>query len=62
MKVRVVVNPGSVVRSAGVDKVAIKSENFMFEVLINTVSVQEPVPLKITDAVNVHKPDINPEL
>ena len=62
MKVSVVVSPGSVVRSAGVDKVAIKSENFMFEVLINSVLVQAPVPLKITEAVNSHTPDIKPEL
>jgi hypothetical protein len=62
MKVRVVVSPGSVVRSEGVDKVAMKSENFMFEVLIKSVSVQPPVPLKITEAVNSHTPVISPEL
>ena len=62
MKVRVVVNPGSVVRSAGVDNVAIKSENFMFEVLIKSVSLQPPVPLKITEAVNSQTPVIRPEL
>ena len=62
MKVRVVVNPGSVVRSDGVDNVAIKSENFMFEVLIKSVSLHPPVPLKITEAVNSQTPVIRPEL
>ena len=55
-KFRVVVKPGSVVLSAGVDNVAAYSENRTFVTLICCVSVQLSLPLKITDAVNVQTP------
>ena len=56
-KFRVVVKPGSVVLSAGVDSVAAYSENRTFVTLICCVSVQPSLPLKITDAVNVQTPE-----
>ena len=56
-KFSVVVRPGSVVLSAGVERVAAYSENRTLDTLICCVSVQPSLPLKITDAVKVQTPE-----
>ena len=56
-KFRVVVRPGSVVLSAGVERVAANSENRTLVTLICWVSDQLSLPLKITDAVKVQTPE-----